>query len=152
MRKPLGAMGVAAWLVVACAGGEPTWEQLPTTNKPRKHVMVQFTDATVSPSIARLTPGGTISWVNYSTIYSGSVVFPATISEVCSDLRPDFMEIAAGYQSIPISGEMDDVAFPCPLPPGSYDYEIWLFQGGPLGGPGDMDDPQARAEASIVVE
>ena len=45
------------------AGAEtPTWKQSPSTNKPRKHVMVHFTDSTLHPSIAQVVEGGTVSW------------------------------------------------------------------------------------------
>ncbi len=133
----------------------PTWEQHPTKNKPRKHVMVQFTDMSLHPSIAQVLEGGTLSWVNYASMNDGSIVFSNEVATAftCSDLRPNWMKTAAGYQSIPITqgGAMDDLEIPCPLKPGEYEYEIWLFSGG-MGDPAAMDDPQSRMQGKIVVQ
>ena len=133
----------------------PTWKQHPTKNKPRKHVMVQFTDMSLHPSIAQVLEGGTLSWVNYGSMYQGSIVFSDEVAAAftCSELRPNWMKTGTGYQSIPISmgGATNDLQTPCPLKPGEYEYEIWLFRGG-MGGPGAMGDPQSRMQGKIIVE
>ena len=133
----------------------PTWEQHPTKNKPRKHVMVQFTDMSLHPSIAQVVEGGTVSWVNYASMYQGSIVFSDAVAATftCSELRPNWMKTGTGYQSVPITmgGAKDDLELPCPLKPGEYEYGIWLFSGG-MGGPGGMDNPQSRLQGKIIVK
>jgi hypothetical protein len=71
----------------------------------------------------------------------------------CSDLRPNWMKAATGYQSSPVTmgGAMDDLEIPCPLEPGEYEYEIWLFSGS-MGDSAAMDDPQSRMQGKIVVQ
>lgn len=133
----------------------PTWEQHPTKNKPRKHVMVQFTDMSLHPSIAQVVEGGTVSWVNYASMYQGSIVFSDAVAAAftCSELRPNRIKTGTGYQSVPITmgGARDDLKLPCPLKPGEYEYEIWLFSDG-MGGPGGMDNPQSRLQGKIIVK
>jgi hypothetical protein len=133
----------------------PTWEEHPTKNKPRKHVLVQFTDMSLHPSIAQVVEGGTVSWVNYASMYEGSIVFSDAVAKAftCSDLRPNWTKTATGYQSIPVTmgGAMDDLELPCPLKPGEYEYEIWLFSGS-MGDPAALDDPQSRMQGKILVQ
>jgi hypothetical protein len=133
----------------------PTWKQHPTKNKARKHVMVQFTDMSLHPSIAQVLEGGTVSWVNYASMYQGSIVFSDEVAAAftCTDLRPNWMKTGTGYHSIPIpmGGAMNDLETPCPLKPGEYEYEIWLFSS-MMGGPSGMDDPQSRMQGKIVVK
>lgn len=149
----------AALLAIAMAGcGTPVWQQAPSTNKARKHVVVQFTNSTLHPAEARVLPGGDVAWVNYASGMDGTVVFPASIREgfTCSDLRPDFMKTAAGYQSMPITGgEGESVVLPCPLKPGEYAYTLQLYEGGTLMGagnaPGRMDNPTSEMSGKIIV-
>jgi plastocyanin len=154
----------AAWRLCLCLGlpalaaaATPTWQQHPSKNKPRKHVMVQFTDMSLHPSVAQVLKGGTVSWVNYGSMYQGSIVFSDEVAAAftCSELRPDWSKTGTGYQSIPITmgGATNDLQIPCPLKPGEYEYEVWLFQGGGMGGGfGAMDDPQSRMQGKIIVE
>ena len=149
----------AALLVATAMTGcaMPTWQQRPSTNKARKHVVVQFTNATLHPSVARVLPGGDVAWVNYSMGMDGAVVFPASIREAftCDKLRPIFMKTAAGYQSIPVTGDMENVVLPCPLKPGEYEYKLQLFEGGTLMGTGDgsagMYNPTSDITGKIIV-
>jgi len=139
------------------AGAEtPTWEQHPTKNKPRKHVMVHFTDATLHPSIAQVVEGGTVSWVNYASMSDGSIVFSDEVAKAftCSELRPNWMKTETGYHSIPITkgGAMDDLEIPCPLKPGEYEYEVWLFSGSMRNPAAEMSDPQSRMQGKIIVK
>ena len=147
------AASLALW--TGCAAGTPTWQQQPSRNRPVRHVMVQFTDTTLHPTTAQLLAGGTVSWVNYASLYDGSIVFPpATVAGfTCSDLRPDWGKTADGAQSIPITmgAAANDLEIPCPLAPGSYDYEVWLFSPG-VGDPSGLDEPEARMQGRIVVE
>jgi len=155
VRRMIAVLLPCLGLAALAAAETPTWEQHPSKNKPRKHVMVQFTDMSLHPSIAQVEEGGTVSWVNYASMYQGSIVFSAEVAKAftCSDLRPNWMKTGTGYQSIPIStgGASDDLQIPCPLKPGEYEYEIWLFEP-TLGDPGAMEDPQSRMQGKIIVE
>ena len=131
---------------------QPTWQQHPTTNKPREHVVVQFSDSSLHPAIARVNQGGNVTWVNYSSSYTGAVVFSDSFADAltCGEPRPRFAKVAAGYQSSPITGGMgEDATLPCPLKPGEYEYEIYLFES--MGG-GGMFDPNAKMQGKLVVE
>ena len=135
--------------------GTPSWQEQETKNHPRKHVMVQFTDFSLHPSTAQVLEGGTVSWVNYASLYSGSVVFSDAVAAAfaCKELRPNWMKTGAGYQSIPITvgGASDDLQIPCPLKPGEYDYEVWLFSDSP-GGIGGMENPQSQLSGKIILQ
>lgn len=154
---------VAALVLSLCVGlpalaGDklPTWQQHPSKNKPRNHVMVQFTDFSLHPSIAQVLKGGTVSWVNYASQSQASIVFSNAVAAAftCPDLRPDWSKTAVGYQSIPITlgGAGNDLQIPCPLKPGEYEYELWLFGGAGGGGFADLDNPQSRMQGKIIVE
>jgi len=155
MRRIIATLALCLGLPALAADEVPTWQQHPSKNKPRAQVMVQFTDMTLHPSIAQVTEGGTVSWVNYASMYDGSIVFSDEVAAAftCSELRPNWMKSGTGYQSIPITirGESNDLEIPCPLKPGAYEYEIWLFSPG-IGGIGDMDEPQSRMQGKIIVE
>ena len=59
-------------------------------------------------------------------------------------------KVAAGYQSSPISGAMgEDAVLPCPLKPGEYEYEIYLFE--KMGG-GGMFNPNTTMQGKLIVE
>jgi hypothetical protein len=155
MDRAIVTLVICLGLPALAAAEMPTWEQHPTKNKPRKHVMVQFTDMSLHPSIAQVLEGGKVSWVNYASMYEGSIVFSDAVAKAftCSDLRPNWMKTATGYQSIPVTmeGGMDDLELPCPLESGEYEYEIWLFSGS-RDDPAAMDDPQLRMQGKIVVQ
>jgi hypothetical protein len=155
MSRIIATLLLCLGLPALAAAETPTWEQHPSKNKPRKHVMVQFTDMSLHPSIAQVVEGGTVSWVNYASMYEGSIVFSEEVAAAftCSDLRPNWMKTGTGYQSIPITkgGAMDDLEIPCPLKPGEYEYEIWLFSS-TMGGPAGMDNPQSRMQGKIIVK
>ena len=144
-------------LPALAAAEMPTWEQHPSKNKPREHVMVQFADLSLHPSIAQVLQGGTVSWVNYGSMYEGSIIFSDEVAAAftCSDLSPNWMKSGTGYQSIPITreGATNDLEIPCPLKPGGYEYEIWLFPEGRMGaGFGGMDNPQSRLQGKTIVK
>jgi hypothetical protein len=153
MIRIIATLMLCVGLPALAAAETPTWKQHPSKNKPRKHVMVQFTDASLHPSIAQVLEGGTLSWVNYGSMYQGSIVFSDEVAAAftCSELRPNWSKTGTGYQSIPITmgGATNDLEIPCPLKPGEYEYEIWLFSGGGFGG---MENPQSRMQGKIIVE
>lgn len=157
MSRMITTLLLCLGLPALAIAGTPTWQQHPTKNKPRKHVMVQFTDMSLHPSIAQVEEGGTVSWVNYGSMYEGSIVFSDDVAKAftCSDLRPDWSKTGTGYQSIPITmgGASNDLEIPCPLKPGEYDYEIWLFSAGAMGGGfGGMANPESRMQGKIIVK
>lgn len=133
---------------------QPTWKVKPTTNKPRKNVIVQFSDASLHPSVARVTEGGNVAWVNYSAS-SGAVVFPDSFRDAltCGEPRPEFAKVAAGYQSTAITGGGgEDTTLPCPLKPGEYEYQINLFRGEFAAQGEGMSNPTSTMHGKIVVE
>jgi cytochrome c oxidase assembly factor CtaG len=58
VSRMIAALLLCLGLPALAAAETPTWEQHPTKNKPRKHVMVQFTDMSLHPSIAQVVEGG----------------------------------------------------------------------------------------------
>jgi plastocyanin len=161
-RPGLAVLASTALGVVALVGGacntQPSWQQFPTTNKPRIHVMIQFDDTTVQPDVAHIKAGGTVSWVNYATQYRGSVVLPHGIQQdLTCKAGPDFLDVGNDVlQSIPIGGVDDDVDLPCPLKAGTYDYQINLYSaqafGVGSGYAGGMENPQLTMKGKLVVE
>ena len=156
------AKTIATLLAIAglLACGTPTWTSPKTTNKPRKNVTVQFSDASLHPNIARVLPGGNVAWLNYTSAQDASVLFDESIRDAftCADMRPLFMKVAAGYQSVPITPDsMENVTLPCPLKPGTYQYKLLLFPGGSLmgtgggGGGAEMGNPTSQMEGTIIV-
>ncbi len=149
---------VVAIVLLGASCSTPTLSQPgSSSNTPRKHVSVRFTDMALRPETARIEPGGSVIWINDATIYLGVVYFDASIREkfTCSELRPLFYQVAGGYQSLPIQKAAESVRLPCPLRPGSYDYELRLFQseaGMPAGPAGTGGPPDARMPGKIVVE
>jgi hypothetical protein len=144
MRHTAGALSVL--FVLACAGAPNAPGE---GSGPRQHVEIQFGAMAIRPQTATLRQGGKAVWINTSTEYQGSVVFPEGIkaSFTCDELRPVFSKTGAGYQSIPISADVETVALPCPLKPGSYDYQLYLFDD--MSG---MADPLRTLQGKIVVE
>jgi hypothetical protein len=130
----------------------PTSKGPSTTNKPRKHVMVQFTNMSLHPSHAQVLEGGNVVWVNYSGQYVGAVVFPESIKSAftCGDLRPLFMKTDTGYQSVAITPDSENVTLPCPLTPGEYDYELQLFEAG-LGMGAALTNPIRQMPGKLTI-
>jgi hypothetical protein len=139
-------------VALAAAGGcgQPTAMSQPTTSAPRDRVIVHFTDMHLSPSVAQVTRGGSVGWVNYASNYIGVVSFPKSVVSrfTCSELRPMFSETGTGLASLPIRMQgMPNVVLPCPLQPGEYEYRIDLFDD-----PRNLYDPQLTLPGKIVVK
>ncbi len=134
----------------------PVATQHPTTNEPRQHVLVRFTNMTLRPSVARVLEGGTVAWTNLSSNRGGVASFPLSVIDhfTCSELRPAFYKTADRLVSIPISGNSADVALPCPLEPGEYAYRLDLFRGLRRVGPSisNIDNPDLRLPGKIIVK
>jgi hypothetical protein len=152
--------GCALLFAIAVSGcaesAVPVATQHPTTNEPRQHVLVRFTNMSLRPSIARVLEGGTVAWTNLSSNRGGVVSFPLSIIDhfTCSELRPAFYKTADRLVSIPISGNSADVALPCPLEPGEYAYRLDLFRGLRRVGPSvsNIDNPDLSLPGKIIVK
>lgn len=141
----------AAALLVACSsssGGAPG------AGAYREPVVVQFTYQAVSPETVHIPAGGNLTWKNIAADTRGFVIFPASIASAfrCQDLRPYFVRMETVYRSLPLTDEESErVQLPCPLAPGSYDYEIWLMGSG-FGVDFGDGKPEQILRAKIVVE
>ncbi len=156
MHVSTAHVGVLLLVAFSISCAQPSWSPPPSENEPRPHVMVRFTDSSLHPTVARVLEGGSVSWVNEASTFAATIVFSDAVAEAftCDDLRPNWSKSGTGYQSVPITmgGATDDLELPCPLRPGTYDYEIGLFSGPMAGGAGFMDDPQLTMPGQIVVE
>jgi hypothetical protein len=137
-------------IAAAIACGQPAAMSPPTTNAPRDHVLVHFTDMHLSPSVAQLNRGGKLGWLNYASNYVGVVTFPKSVASrfTCSELRPMFSEAGTDIVSLPIRMDgMQNVVLPCPLQPGEYEYRVDLF-----ADPQNLYDPQLTLPGRIIVK
>jgi len=111
----------------------------------------------IVPKEARVKQGGSVAWISVASTYRGVISFPDSIRShlTCKDLRPTFFEAGNGrLQSIPVDRGQENVALPCPLQPGTYDYRVDLFtgaQGSVAPGIG-MDDPIESIDGKLIVE
>jgi len=145
------ACAVSAVLLVSCATGPGT----PIAREEDGPLTIQFTAGTIQPPTARIPADGNVTWTNLALEYAGTIVLPESMiaSFTCGDdLRPTFSKIDAGYQSLPITQEdPENVTLPCPLRPGTYTYEIWLYGQG-LGEVTGDDVPTRILRGTLVVE
>lgn len=113
----------------------------------RKNVVINFGNADIMPADARVDQGGSVAFSNISS-YAAVVVLPEDErAKFPCEMRPDWAKVAAGYQSIPIQGDSDDVVLPCLPPPGTYPYTINLYRD--LETP---DNPDFTLSGRIIVE
>jgi hypothetical protein len=152
-----GCAVLAAIAAGGCAqSAVPVATQHPTTNEPRKHVLVRFTNMSLRPSIARVLEGGTVAWTNLSSNRGGLVSFPLSVVDrfTCSELRPTFYQTANRLVSIPIDADSAGVTLPCPLEPGEYAYRLDLFRGLRRVGPSisNIENPDLSLPGKIIVK
>lgn len=142
----LVALGALATAGCAQSGGSSE----PAAAAPRKDVLIQFDDVSLEPPIAHVAAGGSVAWTSESSSFQGVISFPDSItaSFTCKELRPDFFAAAGRIRSIPIGTGIENVALPCPLKAGSYEYRVDLY----AGGPDDMTDPLRSLPGKLVVE
>ena len=150
-------MSLLALAAAGCADqGTPTMNaSASTTNTPSPDVVIQVGDMDVAPSVARVKQGGRVSWVSVSTNFRPTLSVPAAIVDrfTCKDLRPQFFLADDRLVSIAMGADMEAVALPCPLKPGTYDYRIELTSGGEgVGGRSMGMNPQGQLRATLVVE
>lgn len=149
MNSSVSRILVIAVVLGGCAGGAGT------QSGPRKDVVVQFTNMNIEPQTAQVAAGGNVAWTNMATEYGGVILFPESVvdSFTCTELRPLFTRTGDGLQSIPIAQDSENVALPCPLKPGSYDYQVNLFEAHGEGSMGvSMENPVRSLRGKIVVE
>ncbi len=142
------ALCLAVLLPVA-AHAESTFKTPDDKQPVREHVVVQFGDADVLPSVARVKQGGSVVWNNTS---SSRAVVRFGADEVAKfeckpDLRPYWQTVEGGIESIPTGAASDRITFPCTLKPGKYAYKIALF-----GSMSEMDNPKVTLAGTIEVE
>ena len=125
------ALGAVVFLsaAIACAGTPQRTSSGKTTNKPRESMVVQINNMNVHPQVVRVKGAkNRVSWTNYSD-YAASVNFPISVKDgfTCTELRPDFVVSGDRIESIAALGDNEDLTTPCPLKPGTYPYEVYLF-------------------------
>lgn len=110
--------------------------------------VVQINEMKLTPEVVQLSGSkNSIAWTNWSSSWA-RVVFPGgmTSAFTCTDLRPQFAFTGDRIQSINASGDNMDLVTPCPLKPGSYEYEVWLYE--PRF---DRGDPRTKVKGRIEV-
>jgi hypothetical protein len=144
------AIALGAALLLGCGGAGSVWQPPPTSDEPRAHVDVHVTDGSVTPATARLLPDGTIVWLNYAMDRRASVFLPEEMrgSMRCDTVPPSFMKTGRGYRSVPFGQGADTVSLPCPLDPGEYRYQVWLYDTSGAG----LAIPTSTLSGTIVVE
>jgi hypothetical protein len=149
-------MAIAIAIGGCAQSAVPVATQHPTSNEPRQHVLVRFTNMSLRPSVAQVLEGGTVAWTNLSSNRGGVVSFPLSVVDhfSCIELRPVFYQTADRLVSIPINADSADVALPCPLEPGEYAYRIDLFRGLRRVGPSisNIDNPDLSLPGKIIVK
>jgi len=109
---------------------------------------VQINAMNLAPEVVQASGSkNSIAWTNWSSSWA-RVVFPGgmTSAFTCTDLRPQFVFTGDRIESIRASGDNMDLVTPCPLKPGSYEYEVWLYE--PRF---DRGDPQRKLKGRIEV-
>ncbi len=114
----------------------------------RQNMVVQINNMTLSPRVVRVTAkGNSIAWDNWSE-YLAVVSFPLSILDAftCKEMRPDFARTADRIESFAAIGDNEDLVTPCPLKPGTYDYDVYL-----ANSLANRDNPQLTLKGQIVV-
>jgi hypothetical protein len=126
MVRSLALCAVVAHLVACATQSASVAADEPT--------LVSFSEDSLSPATVHIATNGNVSWENHAEDTQGYVVFPATIAEgfTCGgNLAPYFQRTETGYQSLPLTTFASErVELPCPLRPGTYDYEVWILDAG----------------------
>ncbi len=113
-----------------------------------KNIVIQINQFHVRPEVAKVpAEGNSISWTNWSDSLA-MIVFPAEVAQAftCDEVRPDFVVNGPHLESITAIGSNEDLVTPCPLKPGTYDYQVYLFES-----PGDRYNPELKSKGQIVV-
>ncbi|MFP6639706.1 MAG: hypothetical protein VCC04_05640 [Myxococcota bacterium] len=147
-RLKLTVLGLSLLLVsLACAGSSGNGGGDGET-KLRKTALVQINELHVRPEVVRVPAGDNrVSWTNWSSSIA-TISFPASVAKAftCSEIRPDFVLNGPRVESIYALGSNEDLTTPCPLKPGTYTYEVGLFDT-----PGNRDNPRVTFSGTIEV-
>jgi len=112
------------------------------------HKVVQINNMKLAPEVVRVSgPKNSIAWTNWSNAVA-SVQFPASMASAftCDELRPQFVLNGDRIESVQVLGDNENLATPCPLKPGSYDYEVWLSESRM-----QRENPQLKIKGRIEV-
>ena len=112
------------------------------------HKVVQINNMSLAPKVVQVSGSkNSIAWNNWSSSVA-SVQFPASMADafVCKDLRPQFVLSGDRIESVQALGDNENLATPCSLKPGSYEYEVWLS-----GSRMDRENPQLKIKGRIEV-
>ena len=131
-------------LTLACSSMSGPAKEEPA----RKDIVIQFDNAGVTPSPARMIEGGSVAFVNMSDSYAAIHLPLADASKFeCKDLRPNFMKTATGLDSIPVASSDMRITLPCSLKKGTYPFKVDLF-----GRIASMGNPDMTLSGTLVVE
>jgi hypothetical protein len=127
----------------------------------RDLIVIQFGNLAVSPRVVRLREGERVVWSNHSD-YLAQVVFPVALTESlqCSRFGDEWQQTPDHLASVPVEGGRLDLLLPCPLAPGSYHYEIYLFDADRFAADridgtrvaASVSEPELRLTARLLVQ
>ena len=132
-------------LSLACAGSSGSGQ---SDGGLRKNVVVQINEMHVRPEVVRVpAEGNSVAWTNWTRSIA-TVSFPASVAKAftCKETRPDFVLNGPRLESIAQLGSNEDLVTPCPLKPGTYPYEVYLFDN-----MGNRDNPRLKIPGTIEV-
>ena len=145
----LRGVAIFAFLALFVISGCASSSGKPAGPQPlHKNIVIQINQFHVRPEIAKVpAEGNSIAWTNWTDSLA-MVVFPAEVADAftCDEVRPDFVVNGPHLESIAAVGDNEDLVTPCPLKPGTYDYQVYIFQS-----PGDRYNPKYINKGQIVV-
>lgn len=134
-------------LSLACAGSSENGGGEAATTL-RKHAVVQINELHVRPEVVRVPAAGNqVAWTNWSSSIA-TISFPASVAGdfTCPEVRPKFVVDGPRLESVHALGSNEDLVTPCPLKPGTYKYEVGLFDAS-----GNRNDPRVTFSGTIEV-
>lgn len=147
-RLQLTALGFSMLLIsLSCASSSGNGGDDGST-KLRKNVLVQINELHVRPEVVRVpADGNRVSWTNWTGSIA-AISFPASVAKAftCSEIRPDFVLNGPRVESIYALGSNEDLTTPCPLKPGTYTYQVGLYDT-----PGNRYNPRVTFSGTIEV-
>ena len=110
--------------------------------------MVQINEMHVRPEVVRVpADGNSVAWTNWTRSIA-TVSFSASVADsfTCKETRPDFVVNGPRLESVEQLGSNEDLVTPCPLKPGTYQYEVYLFDN-----MGNRENPRLKLPGTIEV-
>jgi len=122
------ALLCAGLLALGCAGtGGSDGAEDP--QKVLRNPFVRISNASLSPTSARVQAGGRVTFVNISS-YLAVILLEASRSDfTCSRVGPDFEVHGDALRSTPIGSGGNQLTLPCPMKTGEYAYRVQLSAG-----------------------